>query len=536
MMASGYAHQAVSQGPSHADLIQRGQALYLTGRLASGDLIKAKRLDLGEIKSGSDMACVKCHRPSGMGSLEGDLTIPPITGRFLFQKEEGQPVAVLDPRTARKITQPHPAYSLRSLSKVLREGVDIRGKKMSPLMPHYTLADDDVRAIMAYLDSLSATVSPGVSPTQIRFATIITPDTPPHRKDLLIKMLSSAFHQRNVSQRLHSGSMGMPMEHLPHVHREWDLAVWEVTGDPSTWQQQLIQYNQDHPAFAIFSGTSEGTWEPIQDFCERGRIPCLFPSLIAPPQQTGSHSFNFSKGLALEAAVLSKFAAMRDREGPTHWIQVHKTDVPGQLASKTFIKSSEGQPRTITDIEWDGSLKNLQDQLQTNAMNMADSSLILWLSSEELEALHLDQWQTLPKGIYLSGHLTHGHPPQLPETMAASVHVISPYEVGLKRSKQTDTLRSWLKTWDLPLSDEAFQSEVFFDLLMLTDLSSQMLDNLYRDYLIERTEDMLSWGTNVSVYPRLSLSREQHYASQGAYVTKLDSKGQLVPESDWMVP
>jgi hypothetical protein len=63
-----------------------------------------------------------------------------------------------------------------------------------------------------------------------------------------------------------------------------------------------------------------------------------------------------------------------------------------------------------------------------------------------------------------------------------------------------------------------------------------MLDNLYRDYFVERAEDMLSYGSNSSAYPNLSLSRGQRFASKGAYIAHVDQKGKLVADSEWIVP
>jgi hypothetical protein len=54
--------------------------------------------------------------------------------------------------------------------------------------------------------------------------------------------------------------------------------------------------------------------------------------------------------------------------------------------------------------------------------------------------------------------------------------------------------------------------------------------------MLERAEDMLSFGTNFSPYPRLSMSRGQRYASKGAYIAKLSEDGELVVETDWIVP
>jgi hypothetical protein len=63
-----------------------------------------------------------------------------------------------------------------------------------------------------------------------------------------------------------------------------------------------------------------------------------------------------------------------------------------------------------------------------------------------------------------------------------------------------------------------------------------MFDNLFRDYMIERAEDMLSLGSNVSAYPHLSSARGQRFASKGAYIVHLDNDANLVADSEWIVP
>jgi hypothetical protein len=136
-----------------------------------------------------------------------------------------------------------------------------------------------------------------------------------------------------------------------------------------------------------------------------------------------------------------------------------------------------------------------------------------------------------------------------------------------------------------PLVDEAMQTEVFFALNYLTDTTVEMLDNLYRDYLVERAETMMdkregvkseqetrdrlylgkpgdlvrkhgvmtakedvrvsitgqagaaiSHGT--TIYPHLSLGPGQRFASKGGYIVRFaDDRGEkLIDEYGWIVP
>ncbi len=93
----------------------------------------------------------------------------------------------------------------------------------------------------------------------------------------------------------------------------------------------------------------------------------------------------------------------------------------------------------------------------------------------------------------------------------------------------------WVIRFGYPLVEGTFQSEVFFNLIFLTDLTIQMLDNYYRDYLVERAEDMPSPGANVTAYPRLGLASGQRFASKGAYIVRFDG-AKPVAETEWIVP
>jgi hypothetical protein len=60
-----------------------GETLYRHGLLPSAQPVQATR-EAGATLKGADAACVNCHRRSGLGSIEGQIAIPPIAGPYLF--------------------------------------------------------------------------------------------------------------------------------------------------------------------------------------------------------------------------------------------------------------------------------------------------------------------------------------------------------------------------------------------------------------------------------------------------------------------
>jgi hypothetical protein len=138
-----------------------------------------------------------------------------------------------------------------------------------------------------------------------------------------------------------------------------------------------------------------------------------------------------------------------------------------------------------------------------------------------------------------------------------------------------------------PTVNEPMQTEVFFATNFMTDTISDMLDNIYREYLLERAETMINkregfkaeqetrdrvalgktgdverrFGTKLlidpgqrvqivnntdsnavthgtTMYPHLSLGPEQRFASKGGYIVKFANKkdNTLSDESGWIVP
>ena len=183
------------------ELVEIGRGIYTKGVLSSGAMLTGKRFGKTPI-SGADAACVKCHRPSGMGQVEGDIQVSPINGNYLYATRKDKPTAIMDPRISKLFNQAHDPYNDQSFATAVNEGVNNQGREMNSVMPRYNLEETDRKALTAYLIQLSAQWSPGVTETLIRFATVITPEVDPVQRKAFIDMMRTIVQQKNGSTLL----------------------------------------------------------------------------------------------------------------------------------------------------------------------------------------------------------------------------------------------------------------------------------------------------------------------------------------------
>jgi len=224
--------------------LEKGRRIYMEGLLPSGAILKGTRD--GEDFSGRQAACVSCHRPSGMGSVEGDIEVPPITGNYLYRTGELL-LTTMDPRSGKRFNQAHEPYTDAALGVAIRNGQNIGGQQMNVLMPKYDLNNDELRAVTVYLKQLSKNYSPGVSKDEVHFATVMTSDVDPERRRILLNMLERSFRQKNSStvvgsKRIGRRHMVTAAEMVLGTERNWVLHVWDLKGAPETWRAQLDGY------------------------------------------------------------------------------------------------------------------------------------------------------------------------------------------------------------------------------------------------------------------------------------------------------
>jgi len=570
--------------------IENGRRIYMEGVLPSGDILKGTRS--GEEFSGKQAACVTCHRPSGMGTVEGDIQVPPITGNYLYRSGDSL-LNTMDPRSGKRFNQAHEPYTDATVADAIRRGVNVGGQQMSVLMPRYELNDNELRDLTAYLKQLSQVYSPGATKDELHFATVITPDVNPERRRILLKVLERGFKQKNGSTALTSRKSGRrhmvtAAEMVLGTERNWVLHVWDLKGAPETWRAQLDDYYRKEPVFALFSGLSGSTWQPVHEFAEQTHIPCWFPSVdIAEDSKENFYSIYFQRGVKLEAVVLAKYIAAEAKLSPRRIIQIYHDDALGKGAStaltEAFKNTSiniENRPLPQTEpLALNDLLKGLDEQ----------DAVMLWLSSEDLQLL--DGIPAPKSSIYISGRLSGAEKTLMAPAWKKVAKMVYPYELPEKRQVNLNYFHRWARFNQIPMEDEPLQAEAYFALEFLTETMTELLDNLYRDYLVERAESMLSrsqtsnseirdrtrqvmrWSTRMprgtvqqaakvdasdagkekaipgsnyaetpskgtTIYPRMSLGVSQRFASKGAYVVRFEdtAKTSLIPLSSWIIP
>jgi hypothetical protein len=519
--------------------------------------------------------------------VEGTVGVPPITGRALFGG--GEPVIVrMDRRFNQSLSIPHPPYDQAALAAAVRDGKFPSGKDLHALMPRYTLTDAQLLAVSAYLKTLSNAWSPGVSADSIHIATVIAPGVTAERRNAFLATMTTLLNQININVKSsHRQKMVSAIERRLGSRRKLALDVWDLSGPPSTWSEQLARRQQENPVFAILSGLSPDEWQPVQDFCESSRVACWFPSVDLVPAGAAKSQFSlyFSAGIDLEAEVIAR------KLGPTRGriVQLVAADPVARrgavaLRSALAASSTAAKNRVVQDVEASQGLPAIKAALA--GLGKQDS-LVLWLRSADLKALA--GLNATAASVFISATLAGGEPLDLPMALRQQASLVQPLEVERLRNFNLERFNLWLNAMKIPATDTRMQSEVYFATRSLVTTVHGMLNNLQTDYLIERAEatlsnfelmqvqdeikDMMMGPMNkrplspnpptaaekaamadtakaqsehldelrkrggTTVYPRLSLGQGQRFASKGAYLETLnpDAPG-IIGEPLWVVP
>ena len=510
-----------------------GERLYRLGVLPSGEPVEATR-SAGAALRGSDAACVSCHRRSGLGSSEGQISIPPIAGPYLFTPS-GKSLQRLGVPFVDTVRINHEAYTEESLARAIRDGLDPRGRQLDYLMPRYRLDEPSMRSLIDYLKSLNVAPSPGVTPTVLHFATVITPDADPLKRRGMLAVMNQYFvDKNNAVARTKAPTLYSSRVMMFRVERRWQLHVWELTGASSTWERQLRAHLAAEPVYAVISGLGGSDWQPVQRFCEKEGLPCLFPNVEAPVGDDADfYTVYFSRGVLLEAQLIARELAAD--EAARRVVQIFRAGDVGEAAARALEAARAGSGQQVVNhrLKAHGSPQELAAALREVA---ATDALVLWLRPADLGALE----HVVPRTawVWISGEMGGLEQAPLPRAWRTTARMAYPVDLPGRRVVRVDYALSWFRMRKVPLLAQQVQADTYLALGLMSETLNHMVDAFVRDYLIERIEMALDHRVFTGYYPRLSLAPGQRFASKGGYIVRFtEPQGpRVTPLGEWITP
>jgi hypothetical protein len=518
-----------------------GESIYLHGITQSGSELAGARGGALPVTTGVDAACVNCHRHSGLGTNDERIRVPPITGRYLFHPQEasaGDP----DLHYVGAVLGDRAPYTDATLARAVREGINSEGKPLGTLMPRFHLNDTEMQALVTYLRSMDRSTEPGVSDTVLHFATIVTPDADPQKRGAMLSVLQQYFKDKNLfpfppSPRMHTSAKTVYAKSMYMANRRWQLHVWDLSGPPSTWRAQLEERIAKEPVMAVVSGLGAGQWEPVHEFCEQQHVPCLFPNVEVPlVEERDFYSLYFSKGVLLEAGLLAN-AIEESGAGRAHRtvLQIYRDGDSGESAARALGQNLQRRGiavrnHMLTSVDSEGEFARALE-----GASSADS-LVLWLRPSDIARLASIPPPGVP--VYVSGVLGGLEHMPLPASWRVQAHLSYPFDLPDRRLIRVDYPLGWFSLRHIPVVDEQVQVDTYLACGLLAEALSHSADTFNREYLVERTEDLLEHRVLTGYYPRLTLAEGQRFASKGGYVVHFKGAegSAIVADQDWTVP
>ena len=450
----------------------------------------------------SPRACVDCHRPSGMGTFEGGLAVPPITGATLFAPFD-RDTAHFFPHSQR--FRVRPAYDEASLGRLLRSGATPDGAKLHPAMPRYAIGDTELADLSAHLRQLSGQPPTGIDAGTVHLATVTTPDADPVRCDAMLATLRRFIEQKNgqsrhETQRVAQSSRTREMV-MYRKFRVWELEHWALQGPPDTWAAQLDAWQARRPAYALVCGIGRAEWAPVDRFCERQHIPCLLPLLdAAGAAGHGFYSLHFHAGIELDAALLAR--ALKARGLGSFDLHADENDAPlAARARAALIRAGLREGAYAPDTP--AAIVSL----------LAPAAHVAWLKA------------VAPKTTvaWLPGTHAIGRAElDIALPLMANGLIVSPMQTGDTLDRQLVRARTWLRGQGLAHLPADVAASTLQAATVLGEGLTHVDFAFTQAYVLELLEHGLENVIPWSPYPRLAIGPGQRIASKGSWVGSVE--------------
>lgn len=532
------------KGMSEKEVLHLGEQMYRFGILPSGEVMEA--FIHGDIEIDSTaFSCASCHQRAGLGSYEGGVVTPATTGVQLYQPYL-RPPSLKDTADGlgryiyNKTINQRPAYNRKTLKHVLRFGEDPVGEVLNDIMPRYPLDDRDLAILVRYLELLSRDFSPGATAISMQFATIVTEDVTPAERNALLGPMKNFIHTQNQQVDMYRKFIKLgytPTGDMKYAFRSAALKVWDLKGPAETWATQLEAYQARDKVFAVLGGYSHQDWRPIAEFCEKQRLPCLFPVTELPVVSADYwYTFYFNKGYFQEGQAAARF--LRPQAKDVRILQLVQDTPQGRALAAGFSAGADELGLTsVKSITL--SISQLQDPKALAALVADNRPEVLFFWADNALIASLPQLATGPSRVFVSSTLLGQALTGIPDQVREKVFLTWPFRLKPYVGDEEGT--GFLSREPINITAKMAGAPRIASRIstMLDNVVPEALldieNNLYQDHLLD--EISMQMDRVVFDYERISFGPGQRYASKGCYVIQLGQgpDPELLPRSEWVI-
>jgi len=194
----------------------------------------------------------------------------------------------------------HPAFDEASVAKAIRQGIDPAGNELNMAMPRYSMSDNDMAALIAYLKRVSTDYDPGLTSSIIRVGSLLPTDGDlAPMGSAMRSVIEANLNDINAAGGIHG--------------RKLELVVAEYGDDPTKNLWRVRDMLQQGTVFAMVGGFTAGLTQQLSALAEEFEVPMIGPFTQAPREGNGldRHSFYLSSGIEQQAAVLVRHGVSR---------------------------------------------------------------------------------------------------------------------------------------------------------------------------------------------------------------------------------
>lgn len=495
------------------DAEQRGKQIYLTGSGTAGPPITAYVSAAKLSVPATAMPCASCHGKDGRGREESGVKPSDIRWSLLTRVGGGRSPSGRE----------HPAYDVEAVKRAIRTGVDAGGKQIDLAMPRFTLSNQDLDDLVAYLQRLEEDRDPGIGEDRLRIATVVPAGGPMAAAGAQhVGVLQAYFDEINAAGGIYN--------------RRIELEVRKAASP----EQALAQLNElaQGDVFALVGPFTSGIDDAVRRIAEERQLPLIAPFTAESPTSSESLRFSFYllAGHEVQARALVDFAASRVPD-PTLPLVVIETPGSGQQQLvEAFVTQG---------LKWDW--RNLHretlavgdDELkrQIEALRDANTTSVFFTGNAEalgrlLAAADAGRWWPL---VYALGSSAGPASLNASKKFQRKIYLAFPTALSDLSKEGWETFMAFHGRHELGKGQRLTQLSAYVTARMLVDALKRSGRELSRDRLVAEMERMYRYETGL--FPPLTYNVNRRVGAYGAHVIAADlERHTLAGDSTWIEP